>query len=309
MQVESYHQWNTAVLIGLVQNTSYVGDLIQGKRKSKLLSGKKGVRKAHDDELIVVKDNHEPIVSRELFALVNSIVANDFDKVSKKDMKTRQALDFENVFRNVVFCGKCGKKLKSSYYQSRITDERNYGYYCKGAYYVDERKCEKNYIKEFQLVSYVRQEVQKILAELKLQNKDLCGLNHEAYRVLLARYEEERQQLGKQSEMILKRAGEVFVNLKEGKISRDEYLNFRKVKSEQELYCEKRKTEILKDMKQLERREKEENTFLRSLLKVNSEKKLNIQLVEALVDKILVYPEGIIDIHFKFNREDENYEQ
>ena len=126
---ESLFQWNTAVLIGLVQNTSYVGDLIQGKRKSKLLSGKKGVRKAHDDELIVVKD-----------------------------MKTRQALDFENVFRNVVFCGKCGKKLKSSYYQSRITDERNYGYYCKGAYYVDERKCEKNYIKEFQLVSYVRQD-------------------------------------------------------------------------------------------------------------------------------------------------------
>lgn len=306
---ETLHQWGVGVIISLVQNPSYTGDLIQGKNKSELLSGKKGVRKAKDEELIIIKDNHEPIVNRQLFDTVNAIVSIGSDSAPNKKMKPRQATDYENVFKNRVFCGKCGEKLKSTYYQSRITDERNYGYYCKGAYFVDERKCEKNYIKEFQLENYVRHEVQRILSEQKLQQKNLCELNHETYQEIQSRYEKELQQLNKQSEMLLKRAGDVYEKLKEDAISHDEYLRFRKDKSEQELYDQKRKKEISNDIKHLKQQEREENTFLRSLLKVNSEKKLSIQLVESLVEKIVVYPEGMIDIHFKFKKEDEKNEQ
>lgn len=302
------HQWNPGVLLSLVQNQSYIGDLVQGKSKSELLSGKKGVRKADDEELIVIKNNHEPIIGRELFATVNAIVTANATKTSVQTPKTRKASDYENVFKNVVYCGKCNQKLKSVYYQSRVTDDRNYGYYCKGAYFIDERQCEKNYIKENQLEIYVRQEVRRILSNLNLQQKDLSILNQEAYQKLVNKYEMEISQLDKQSEMLTKRAGEVFAELKEERLTRDEYLCFRKEKSEQERFIEKRKAEVLNTMKHLQRKKKEENTFLRSLLKVDSEKKLNIQLVEALIDKIMVYPEGIIDIHFKFNMEDDIYE-
>lgn len=303
---ETLHQWNPNVLSSLVKNQSYMGDLVQGKSKSELLSGKKGVRKALDEELIVIKDNHEPIISRELFDTVNIVVTA---KTPVQNDERRKESDYENVFRNIVYCGKCSKKLKSAYYQSRVTGDRNYGYYCKRAYYVDARRCEKNYVKERQLETYVRNEVQKILLELNLQQKDLSILNEKAYQEVLNKYEIEIEQLDKQREMLIKQAGEVFAKLKEGEITRDEYLCFRNDKSEQEQFNEKRKTEIIKTIKHLQRQMKEENTFLRSLLKVSSEKKLSIQLVEALIDKILVYPEGVIDIHFKFNMEDDNNEQ
>ena len=121
------------------------------------------------------------------------------------------------------------------------------------------------------------------------------------YEDKIEKYALEEMKILEESENMKKQAGILYGQYKEGVITKEEYSVFKQNKKEHENYAAKRLEEIRRKVKKAKCRAEEENKFLRSLFKADKCKKLNIQLVESLVEKILIYPDSVIDITYKFS--------
>ena len=294
---EILNQWSESSISGILGNTNYLGNLQQCKSQSRLYEGRKGISYAEEKDLVTVNHTHQPIVSEELFERVQARKNEE-----KSDPKVlREMKDTENIYRNILYCGCCGRVMHATYYQSRGKDERNYAYHCRGAYRIDGRKCEKNYIREEQITAFVLEQLRKSLKAQQVKAKDLTKLNMTEYEDKIEKYALEEMKILEESENMKKQAGILYGQYKEGVITKEEYSVFKQNKKEHENYAAKRLDEIRRKVKKAKCRAEEENKFLRSLFKADKCKKLNIQLVESLVEKILVFPDGVIDITYKFS--------
>lgn len=65
-------KWNTSMITGILNNKVYTGDLIQQKRKRISFKNHKFI-KTKDDELIITKNNHKEIISKEQFEKVQDV--------------------------------------------------------------------------------------------------------------------------------------------------------------------------------------------------------------------------------------------
>lgn len=66
-------KWNVSMITGIIKNKVYTGDLIQQKRKRISFKNHKLI-KTKEDELIITKNNHMEIISKEQFARVQDII-------------------------------------------------------------------------------------------------------------------------------------------------------------------------------------------------------------------------------------------
>lgn len=297
-------QWNPDVIRGVLSNSVYTGKLVQCKRKSQLQEGQKGSCYTGENEWITVENSHEPIIEQELFDKVNAGLKRREKKAADNRKSGKDAItDDENIFRHILYCGNCGGKMHATYYQSRVNGKKSYSYYCRRAYYIDERKCSKNYIKEEQLERCCLEQVKQILKEQNLSSKALTAMNNLECEKMKAAYFEEQNKIMQEKQKLSAQAATLYMQYKEGRVSNQEYSSFRKNRAEYENFCEKRMEELKRKIRKSEIRAEEQNKFLRSLQKVKGCKKLNIQLIESLIEKITVSSDGVIDIQFRFKNE------
>ena len=66
-EIESQNrEWNVSMITGIIKNKVYTGDLIQQKRKRISFKNHKLI-KTKEDELIITKNNHMEIISKQQF--------------------------------------------------------------------------------------------------------------------------------------------------------------------------------------------------------------------------------------------------
>ncbi len=301
---EILHQWNSSVIMGVLSNPVYTGKLVQCRKKSRLQEGEKGNRYTGENEWITVENSHEPIVEQELFEKVNARLKKTEERSADTRKSGKSAVaDDENIFRHILYCGNCGGKMRATYYQSRVNGKKSYSYHCRRAYYIDGRRCSKNYIKEEQLERCCLEQMKRILKEQKLSSKTLTDMNNLECEKKKAAYLEEQNKIMQERQKLSVQAATLYMQHKEGCVSVQEYFSFRENRAEYENFYEKRMEELKRKIRKSEIRAEEQNKFLRSLQKAKGCKKLNIQLIESLIEKITVSPDGAIDIQFQFKNE------
>lgn len=216
---ETLHQWGQNVIKGLLSNVVYTGSLVQCKRSTGLYKGQKKMLKTSEEEWIITSNTHEAVISKELFEKVQQMLKRTVKctPIKYTDKET------DNIYRNILYCGVCGKRMHPVFYGCRGKDERHFSYYCRNAYMIDERKCGKNYIREEELDIYVIEQLKQVLKANSLCRQKITGYMEEG-----------------------------------------------------------------------------NNQFLKAVLKAEKCRKLDIFLAEALIDKIFVFPCGIIEIYYKF---------
>ncbi len=297
---EVLHQWNNSVLVNLIRNQTYAGDMVQGKHASRLFEGQKKPLKTESDAWIIVENTHEAIVNRELFKQANA----RFPVAEKKEKRQRKNSEkfgqVENIFSDVVSCGICGKKMKAAFYQSRLTEKRNYTYYCKNAYMKDVRKCEKNSITQKELEEIVLNVIKTDFEKRNLKAKNMTEQNLKYCEGKKQIYRKEINSVQNDAMVQKKQFSLAYMQWKNGEFSQEEYLNKKKQKEDAENFAESRVQELEKKIAKADIRAEEENKFLRALVRANGKKKLTRELVDCLIEKILVHPDKTIDIVFKF---------
>ena len=101
-------KWSNTYIIKVLKNEKYVGDLVQKKTITPdYLSHTKKYNHGEED-LVIIRDHHEPIIDRELWNIVQS-------EMKKRDRKGNYDGGHSNryVFSGKIKCGECGASFVS----------------------------------------------------------------------------------------------------------------------------------------------------------------------------------------------------
>ena len=103
-------EWSNTVILRVIRNEKYCGDLVQKKTYTPdFLSHEKKYNRGQE-EFVIIKDHHEPIISRELFEEANRILdAKSLSQEGKAKHSNRYP------FSGKIKCGCCGSSYVARY--------------------------------------------------------------------------------------------------------------------------------------------------------------------------------------------------
>lgn len=175
-------------------------------------------------------------------------------------------------------------------------------YFCQASHYKDERRCQTKNISEDKLQKIVRSELSRQLQILKIKKKDITAISRSVLEDQLAIICKELDKMETDYQKISDQSVQSFLMYKEGKIFLQAYLDTKKERSDWETFFQERRKTLEQKMRMLQKQQKEEAKFLRSLLELEGTSRLNAELVEALIERISLYGDGHLEIVFKFQR-------
>lgn len=146
--------WHGSSIKTILKNPHYVGNLVQGRTKVRSVVDKTRDEVAKEN-WIVIKDTHEPIITREEFEAVQNIMKSRYAKRPKVKI---------HLFTNVVYCADCGTGLW-------FLKNRN-GYVCGRFKKHGIRACSSHSVKEQYIKEKVLEDLKKLISA-PVDEKDL----------------------------------------------------------------------------------------------------------------------------------------
>lgn len=103
-------EWQNTVILRIIRNEKYCGDLVQKKTYTPdFLSHEKKYNRGQE-EFVIIKDHHEPIISRELFDEANRILD---ERSLSPEGKAKHSNRYP--FSGKIKCGRCGASYVARY--------------------------------------------------------------------------------------------------------------------------------------------------------------------------------------------------
>ena len=148
-------KWQTRTVMKILESEVYTGDLVQGKTK---IVDHQQV-KAGEDNLIIARRTHEPIISYELFTAVQEYrkqICEESRAVPKRPYTP-------NIFKGKVFCADCGRSL----HRQRAERKKGpdvYWFHCLTNSRVAKDSCKGVMMQETELIATVTAILEKELS-------------------------------------------------------------------------------------------------------------------------------------------------
>lgn len=101
--------WDSRMVKAIVTNDFYIGTLRTRKFTAITINGPR--KRVPETEQYVFEDAHEPIVSKELFYLVQDLNSKHSDEAYYKGMRK-----YNNPYAGILVCGDCGRALTIAHY-------------------------------------------------------------------------------------------------------------------------------------------------------------------------------------------------
>ncbi len=278
--------WNAWSIHKIVADEIYTGDMVQGKHTS--VGHKQIVTKPED--WIVVRNTHEPLVSRELFDKVQAIR----QAAAKKYMQNGKEPYTPNILRGRVFCGHCGKNLhrqkSEKYFYRCITNDRTGKGTCPGNI---------RYILEDDLfdtiLTIIRQKAEVVMGEaLRLKQ---CDGRIAAQK---AQVDQEINELGRQTQRNKAIRAGLYENFIKGILTRAEYLEMQEDYSQKISSAVDRVQQLQTRQDELERQMERYTSMADKLAAAGKDTTLSALLVDQLIERITVNGPDDVSIKFSF---------
>lgn len=297
---EELHNWHKATLNQILNNCAYIGWLICEQKDGERVSGRTST-KVLTGELKVRENNHEPIISEDVF----QEVARQFEARSQKfsSGSSRNLPMEEDIYKDLVYCGLCGSKFTR---ECGLTNRsggkvRNYQYRCVNKETIDDRRCDNDRISLIILNRLVEEALEKEFSLASTKQKDLVAASKRQAENEKKKMEKEITDISYKIEELKKSGSEDYIRYRSGEITEQAMTES----------AEKRKKDIrrLQDrQKVLERRLAEtdgktekRNHYLRTLVKCKKGTPLTAEVLHALIDKIEVFKGRRVMIHFTYS--------
>lgn len=101
--------WQPTTILQVLKNRVYTGTLIQGRNQKHLYEGK--LRERLNEEYWTVTENaHEAIISMDTFEKVQEIISEKSTPI-KRSRKENAAAKDDTIFRRMVYCNLCQKRM------------------------------------------------------------------------------------------------------------------------------------------------------------------------------------------------------
>ena len=288
---ENLHQWGNSSIRAVLNRNNYYGDLVQRKYESRFQRGEKWCDILDESQWIITPNAHEPIISRELFDKAQIRLKAAQQKATKT---TEGWENDERAFYNVFYCGDCKRKMCTRRCRGNVY------YFCNAAWYRDERKCRQKSISEDKLQKIVRSELTREFQLSGLRKKDMSAISSAVFLTKIKKIQAEIRKLDADMERRSEKLAQAFMQYKEGELSKEDYIKMKDDRNNWKVFCEERKKYLEQTIRKLEKQQKEEVRFLRSLLELDGTTRINAELAEGLIESMYLYGDGRLEINFGF---------
>ncbi len=280
-------KWQTWTVGKILADEVYTGDMVQGKHTN--VGHKQVVTKPVD--WIVVRNTHEPLVSREIFAKAQAVREQAASKYTQSEKKPYTP----NILRGRVFCGHCGKNLhrqrSTKYFYRCISNDRRGEGACPG---------DIRYIPEDDLfdtiLTIIRQKAEVVMGEaLRLKQ---CDGKIAAQKV---RVDQEIAELGQQTQKNKAIRAGLYENFVKGILTRAEYLEMQEDYSQKISGAVERVQQLQTRQAELERQMEHYTSMADKLAAAGRDTTLSALLVNQLIERVTVNGPDDVSIDFSFD--------
>ena len=296
--------WCPSTIRGILQNRAYIGEMICGKSETALYKGLKK-RITEMDKWIVVPDAHPPIVSVSDFEAVERQMREDS---THRETAMEWSADIRagmiDLFAGKIFCADCGKRMY--YKRQRICGCKNVTfrgvYDCSTHVRRGHATCFNHFIRQDALnekvFNAIRDQLQVALDYEKLLLAMRGGSGEasvrEKHKAAVASVKLRLNALKK------KRAG-LYESYVEGILNEEEYAFAKQTYEEQYEALNRLLDEAVERRERFLASISPDNKWLTMMRGAAGMTGLTQELVDAIIEKVLVYGGGRIEVVFNYN--------
>jgi hypothetical protein len=300
---KEYRGWDKSAVERILKSDTYSGTLVQGKTSITARDEKNRIYKS-EEEWVVTKDAHEPLVDAELHQKVIEIRQKIVQKTASQNHPTKGYPIEENIFDSVLYCGVCGRKMTRSSYVKEYADgdkARLDGYFCLNGGQTKVTVCpDSNRISKTELVDILLTLIRKEFAVFLDKPKKYVEFGKERISEATKKAEANVRDTEGKIRRLREEEGNVYMEYRTGNMTQKDYVAY-KMKQEDKLIDLRKIEEGQKrEMKALEKLSGRYLSAIKALLKLKSGKELTKDMVEAFISKIYVYPGKRIEVLFTF---------
>ena len=268
-------KWTEHNVRKLLKNVQYTGAYVSGKMRHDYESGRLYKMREHD--WIVIPNKHPAIISNDTYEQVQKLL-----QMGKKRQKSDNQSSL-HLSGKIIKCGCCGKGLK----YSKSTHSSKY--YCTYTISLPDAKCYKMKVDAAEFENALLAAIKK-QTEVVVGSDNLDGLrksNDEGLK--LAAFDNQMKALSTQRQ-------DCYERFMRGEIDRDAFMALKDELSAQ-IDVVNKQAALLRQLS----RDKEARDKIVATTKELMNKAATIKdIVSALVEKVFVFPNNHLEIHWKF---------
>ena len=282
--------WSAGTVIRILKNPIYTGVLIQGKETTPSYKVHKRIAK-DKSEWTVIENSHEAIIS-----------GIDFDSVQKVlKCDTRRSPDDKAVglFSGMLFCGDCGASMVR---KTVPAGEKKYVYYVCSAHKQD-KSCSPHRMRDTALEEIVldslRQHIREVVNMSELLNiTDTAPLRNAQAQKVQRQLDKKREEYEKLQKLLMS----LYENLTDGVIDREEYARLKASFTARADEAERQMDALRESLNDI-RSHGTENVWMNEFIKRQELASLDRAVVVALIDKILIHSNDVVEIIYRWQDE------
>ena len=282
--------WSAGTVIRILKNPIYTGVLIQGKETTPSYKVHKRIAK-DKSEWTVIENSHEAIIS-----------GIDFDSVQKVlKCDTRRSPDDKAVglFSGMLFCGDCGASMVR---KTVPAGEKKYVYYVCSAHKQD-KSCSPHRMRDIALEEIVldslRQHIREVVNMSELMNiTDTAPLRTAQAQKVQRQLDKKREEYEKLQKLLMS----LYENLTDGVIDREEYARLKASFTARADEAEKQMDALRESLNDIQSHGTE-NVWMNEFIKRQELASLDRAVVVALIDKILIHSNDVVEIIYRWQDE------
>ena len=294
--------WYAGTISNILKNQAYIGNMVQGKRHTRL-SENESRHVTDEEDWIIVENTHETIVDKELFDRVRKVLAQKVEESCFSSDRGKNLPIKDDIFAGILFCGNCKRRISQL---SRIAEkdgrlERQYFYSCRYNYDFGGEKCG---------CTILEQELVKAVYKILEVNIEALSDCEKMENVLQSTMDKELKQCDVQIRHLEKKIEKQ--NYEESKAYQG-YVTREESREEFRRMQEKSADAVMRLRGQISKEEADRRRYkrffgkklqwMRAIYRFQSEPYLDRNMLEHLVHSIYLYPDNRLEINLNFKDE------
>ena len=292
--------WNKHMVTEIMKNIVYIGHLAQ-KKGSQCLYGGIPYHITSEDEWIVVKNTHEPIISEELFDKVQQVNNAALERHKSNAGKYDHLPKAQNIYGKKFTCAGCGSIMKLQRSFSTKRDKVYFTFKCptyaehgsRGCSDIKMRKADLdeavfNFIKA-QMDVFIDMEnaLRQLLAIKKAKLKQ--GNTQQEAKAL-------KQKLAHKQSVL----SGMYVDLKEGLLSQEDYGHHREIITADIKALETQLSELEADKNETEEQLTGEMKWKLMIRRFYDATEMTAEMADAFIETMKLHEDGSLEIKLSY---------
>ena len=292
--------WNKHMITEILQNIVYIGHLAQ-KKGSQCLYGGIPYHITSEDEWIIAKNTHEPLLSEELFEKVQEINRAAVERTRANSGKYDHLPKAKNIYGKKFVCAECGAIMKLQRSISTKKDKVYFTFKCPTYAEHGTRGCSDVKIRKQDLddavFSFIKSQMEvfldmeKTLHSLLAMKKVMIKQDNTVQEIRTL-----RQKLAQKQSLL----SGMYVDLKEGLLSDAEYSHHKEIVMEDIRAIERNLSELEAPKNQTEEQITGEMKWKQLIRRFHDATEISEEMTDAFIETMKIHENGTLEIKLSY---------